>query len=218
MLRGPPGVATPGVRSFRGSIVNRTVFLVDGFNVYHSLRESERVLGRSLFWLDVVSLCRSYLHALPGKAQAGEVWYFSALAHQREQEHLGTVARQTAYFAALEASGTRVRLGQFKARALRCPICGSRFTRWEEKETDVAIGAAMTRFVCDDACDTLVLVTGDTDLAPAFRTSRDRDPSKTLAVIFPFRRANAELKTVADAAFTIKASTYARHQLPRGVR
>jgi len=87
---------TPGVSFLLGVIVNRTVFLVDGFNVYHSLRESERVLGRSLFWLDVVGLCRSYLHALPGKAQVGEVWYFSALAHQREAEHPGTVARQTA--------------------------------------------------------------------------------------------------------------------------
>ena len=72
----------------------------------------------------------------------------------------------------------------------------------------------MTRLVCDDACDTVVLVTGDTDLVPAVRTARDRDPSKTLAVVFPYRRANAELKRVADAAFTIKAATYARPQLP----
>jgi uncharacterized LabA/DUF88 family protein len=61
-----------------------------------------------------------------------------------------------------------------------------------------------------------VLVTGDTDLVPALTTSRDRDPRKTLAVLFPYRRANAELKRVVDASFTIKATAYARHQLSRG--
>ena len=89
-------------------------------------------------------------------------------------------------------------------------------SRSRRQATDVAIGTTLTRLVCDDACDTVVLVTGDTDLVPALTTSRDRDPRKTLAVLFPYRRANAELKRVVDASFTIKATAYARHQLSRG--
>ncbi len=214
MLRGPPGVATPGAFLFRGSIVNRTVFLVDGFNLYHSVVEGERVLGRRLRQLDVASLCASYLHALPGRNLLQGVIHFSALPHHLEARRPGAVLRQSRYLEALRATGVETRLGQFKRRERMCPLCGRRFATYEEKETDVAIGATMVRLVCDDACDTVVLVTGDTDLVPAVTTARDRDPAKTLAVLFPYRRANAELKRVADAAFTIKAGSYVRHQLP----
>ena len=215
MLRGPPGVATPGAFLFWGSIVNRTVFLVDGFNLYHSVLDGERVLGRSMRWLDVSSLCSSYLHALPGKSVLQGVVHFSALPHHLEAKRPGVVHRQMRYLEALRATGVETRLGQFKRRERMCPQCGCCFATFEEKETDVAIGTTLTRLVCDDASDTVVLVTGDTDLVPAVTTARDRDSDKTLAVVFPYRRANAELKRVADVAFTIKATTYARHQLPR---
>ena len=217
MLRGPPGVATPGASSFWGSIVNRTVFLVDGYNLYHSLLDGERVLGRSLRRLDVFSLCSSYLHALPGESVLQGVIHFSALPHHLEARRPGVVHGQMRYLEALRATGVETRLGQFKRRERTCPLCGRGFVTFEEKETDVAIGTTLTRLVCDDACDTVVLVTGDTDLVPAVTTARDRDPGKTLAVLFPYRRANAELKRVADTAFTMKATNYARHQLPNAL-
>ena len=213
MLRGPPGVATPGAFLFWGSIVNRTVFLVDGFNLYHSVLDGERALGRSLRWLDVASLCSSYLHALPGDSVLQGIIHFSALPHHLEARRPGVVRRQMRYLEALRTTGVETRLGQFKRRERTCPWCGRRFVTFEEKETDVAIGTVLTRLVCDDACDTVVLVTGDTDLVPALTMGRDRDPGKTLAVLFPYRRASAQLKHVADASFTIKAKTYARHQL-----
>jgi uncharacterized LabA/DUF88 family protein len=214
MLRGPPGVATPGAFLFRGSIVNRTVFLVDGFNLHHSVLDSERLLGCRLRRLDVASLCAAYVHALPGRNTLERIVHYSALPHHLEAAQPGVIHRRQAYLEALRATGVETRLGQFKRRQRTCPFCGHRFATFEEKETDVAIGATMTRLVCDDACDTVVLVTGDTDLVPAFRAARDRDPSKTLAVMFPYRRANAELKAVADVALSIKATTYTRHQLP----
>jgi uncharacterized LabA/DUF88 family protein len=213
MLRGPPGVATPGAFLFLGAIVNRTVFLVDGFNLYHSVLDAERLLGHRLRRLDVSSLCASYLHALPGLSHMTGVVHFSALPHHLESRRPGAVSRQKRYLQALRTSGVETRLGQFKRRERTCPICGRRFETFEEKETDVAIGSTMTRLVCEDACDILVLVTGDTDLVPALRTARECDPGKTLAVLFPYRRANAELKAAADLSFTIKAASYARHQL-----
>jgi len=215
MLRGPPGVATPGVSLFRGSFVNRTIFLVDGFNLYHSVLDGERALGQPLRWLDVASLCSSYLHALPGESVLSAVVYFSALPHHLEARRPGVVVRQMRYLAALRKTGVETRLGQFKRRQRTCPLCGRRFSTFEEKETDVAIGVALTRLVCDDGCDTAVLVTGDTDLVPAIETARARDPGKTLAVVFPYRRANAELQRIVDRAFTIKVGAYARYQLPQ---
>jgi hypothetical protein len=214
MLRGPPGVATPGDFLFWGSIVNRTVFLVDGFNLYHSLLDGERVLGRDLRWLDVAGLCASYLHALPGDNVRTHVIHFSALPHHLELRRPGVVARQLRYLSALSATGVETRLGQFKRRVRVCPCCGRHFATFEEKETDVAIGTTMTSLICADECDTVVLVTGDTDLLPAVRTARERGPGKRVAVLFPFKRANAQLKREVDYSFTIKAGSYARHQLP----
>ena len=209
----PPGLRPRGF-SFSGVIVNRCVFLVDGLNLYHSLLDAERATGRSLRSLDVASLCRSYVHTLPGRSTITTIDYFSAVAHHREAVHPSTVARQVAYFSALQAAGVDVHLGQFKAKTLVCPLCGGRYLAWEEKETDVAIGTRLLELLARDLCDTAVLVTGDTDLVPAMRAARRLCPDKTLGVVQPYRRVNRELSRSADFAVTIRAAKYARHQLP----
>jgi uncharacterized LabA/DUF88 family protein len=135
------------------------------------------------------------------------------VAHHREPQHAGTVARQIAYFSALEATGVQVHLGQFKATGRTCPLCHRRFDAWEEKETDVAIGARLLELVCRDECDTAVLVTGDTDLVPAMCSARRLDSAKRLVVLQPYRRVNRELSRCADRALIIRAASYARHQL-----
>ena len=122
------------------------------------------------------------------------------------------MARQVAYFSKLEGTGVQVRLGQFKARSMVCPHCGRRFVGWEEKETDVAIGARLLEYVCRAECDTAVLVTGDTDLVPAMRAARRLDPTRRLMVLQPYRRANRELVRSADGAMAIRVPSYARHQ------
>jgi uncharacterized LabA/DUF88 family protein len=86
--------------------------------------------------------------------------------------------------------------------------------RWEEKETDVAIGARLLELICKDMCDTAVLVTGDTDLVPAIRAARRLDPAKDIVALQPYRRVNRELSRCADRALTIRVASYARHQLP----
>jgi len=214
MLRGPPGVATPGVRSFWGSIVNRTVFLVDGFNVYHSLLDAERVLRRPLLRLDVAGLCASYLHVLPGRSATPRIVYFTALAHHLEKRRPGQRARQARYLAGLRATGVDVRLGRFKAKSLTCPLCGRTFVRFEEKETDVALGVQLLEYALQDSCDAVVLVSGDSDLVPALVAARRLASSTTLVAGLPFGRTNAALERAADMAFTIKPSAYARYQLP----
>ena len=140
--------------------------------------------------------------------------YFAAVALHREARRPGTVARQVAYFSALEATGVHVRLGHFKAKSQACPLCGGAFVAWEEKETDVAIGAGLLEIVCRDLCDTVVLVTGDTDLVPAIRAARRLDPTKDLVALQPYRRVNRDLTRCADQALTIRVASYARHQLP----
>ncbi len=40
---------------------NRLAFLVDAFNLYHSLVEAAKEIRASTRWLDVHALCESYL-------------------------------------------------------------------------------------------------------------------------------------------------------------
>jgi uncharacterized LabA/DUF88 family protein len=213
-----PRGCDPGGFFISEANVNRAAFLVDGFNLAHSVRDGERVAGRSLSWLDVAGLCAAHLHALPGPTAMGDVYYFSALAHHLEARRPGLVARQATYFSALRATGVALRLARFKGRDITCPRCGSRFRRYEEKETDVAIGVKMVEIACRGGCDTLALVSGDSDLVPAAEMVRAIAPRISVAVMFPYRRANDQLRRLAARFFTLKAAAYARHQLPDVVR
>jgi hypothetical protein len=86
--------------------MNRTVFLIDGFNLYHSVKEASRDLrGVSTKWLDIASLCKSYLYIIGNKAQLQGIYYFSALARHLEAANPGVTSRHQAFIRCLEASG-----------------------------------------------------------------------------------------------------------------
>ena len=212
--RGPPGVATPGVSSFRGSFVNRVLCLIDGFNVYHSLRDCERDTGARVRWLDLRSLCSSLLHALPGDCVIGDVVYFSALAHHIESSRPGTIERHQQYIDVLRASGITVRLGHFKRRRVVCPVCGAARDRYEEKETDVAIASRLLAPESRERFELALIVTGDTDLVPAIQTARSGTAGLAVAVAFPYRRVNRQLRFAADASVRLGRASYLRNQFP----
>ena len=66
-----------------------------------------------------------------------------------------------------------------------------------------------------DRCDTVVLMTGDTDIAPAVRTARRLFSEKRICFAFPFGRKNRELaKLATDQYFTMSAQSYASNQFP----
>lgn len=68
-------------------MTNRTAFIIDGFNLYHSVRQASHDLGlgeKGTKWLDIRALCSSYLHVIGGAAQLANIYYFSALATHLE--------------------------------------------------------------------------------------------------------------------------------------
>jgi uncharacterized LabA/DUF88 family protein len=67
--------------------------------------------------------------------------------------------------------------------------------------------------VISDHCDVAVIVSGDTDVAPAIRSAKRLAPDKRICVSTPYKRTNAELQQVAHQCFRIRAETYARHLL-----
>ncbi len=198
---------------------NRTTFLIDGFNVYHSIREAQKDLGCSngFKWLDFRALCSSYLHLVGGKAELKDVYYFSALATHCQYNNPGVVVRHRAYIKALRSSGVRVELGRFKAKRVFCQLCKRLFDCHEEKETDVAISVKILELFHLDECDTIVIVSGDTDIAPAVRTAKRLFPSKLVAFAFPYARFNGELKALAHLCWNIDRRHYSKFQFPDSI-
>ncbi len=93
--------------------MNRTIFLVDGFNLYFSLKQAEKDFGKSTRWLDLNSLCKSYLSQVGNKAQLQDIYYFSALAHHLTTIDPYMVKRHQDYISCLKNSGVQVELGRF---------------------------------------------------------------------------------------------------------
>jgi len=100
----------------------------------------------------------------------------------------------------LRGTGVQVSLGQFK--------------RKKEKETDVAIACKLFEICYTNSAESIVLITGDTDLAPAVRLCQRLFPHLTFLFAFPYLRVNDELRILAPGSFKIKASQYFAHQFP----
>ncbi|HEX7706207.1 MAG TPA: hypothetical protein VF701_07085 [Thermoanaerobaculia bacterium] len=82
--------------------MNRTTFIVDGFNLYHSVCDASRALGLAgagVKWLNLRKLCESYLSLIGGPAQLERIYYFSALATHLESAKPDLTLRHRAYLA-----------------------------------------------------------------------------------------------------------------------
>lgn len=194
--------------------------LVDGFNLYHSIREVRRKTGAECRWLDIRSLCESMLHTIGGGAEIVRIDYFSALAHHLDASHPGTVARHERYIDALRTTGVTPHLGVFKPKDVRyrSRTCEVLLKRHEEKETDVAIAAAIVESAVQQYCAALMLVSGDTDLVPALTAARRVRPDIQLSCLFPPYRSNEAFRRHADAVFKISPKKLPGHLLPDPVQ
>jgi uncharacterized LabA/DUF88 family protein len=194
-------------------------FVVDGFNLYHSILDMRRDNGNDYRWLDLRAMCRGRLYTIHPKATLGDVFYFSALATHLQREQTDKLERHHAYLAALTVSGVHICLGRFKSRRIeyRSADCYVKLRRHEEKESDVSMALKLVELAGDPACAAVVLVSGDTDLAPAVRAAKEAAPAKPVYVMFPYRRAHDELRSLATKASRLGEPAYAASQFPERV-
>ena len=195
----------------------RIIFLIDGFNVYHSVLRLKRDTGHNTKWLDLSSLCRSYLHLFGKQAKLETIYYFSALPHYLSQRNPAKILRHETYLSCLRSTGIQVELGRFKEKDAFCPNCRTSFLRHEEKETDVAIGTTLLEILLTDACDIAIIVSGDTDLSPAVKKGQSLSSDKKVVFAFPYARKNKELSSLAEGSFSIGRKQYIRYQFPNPV-
>ncbi len=142
----------------------RVAAFVDSFNLYHALRD----LGRDhLKWLNLRMLCEHF--ARRPALSLVDVFYFSAYATWRPSSY----RRHREYVRALQANGVKAVMGRFKGRD------------HEEKETDVNIALHLLLGGLRGRFDRALLVSGDSDLAPAVRLLRAEAPGVDVRILTP---------------------------------
>jgi uncharacterized LabA/DUF88 family protein len=197
--------------------MSAVTFLIDGFNVYHSLLRFKRDTGFNAKWLDLASLCKSYLHLFGKGATLESIRYFSAVPHYLSRQDPAKIQRHQTYLKCLDSMGIKIILGRFKEKDTYCPKCRSLFLKHEEKETDVSIGITLLEIFFTHVCDIAVIVSGDTDLSPAVRKCQSLFSRKKIIFAFPYARKNKELFTLAPDSFSISAKQYIRYQFPNPI-
>lgn len=189
----------------------RTIFYVDGFNLYYGAVRATPALK----WLDLDRYCkllRPHDHII-------SIRYFSALVSGP------TKPNQESYLRALSTTPlVEVILGKFKQKKVKCGVstCTSPGQKWyqipEEKRTDVNIAVFMLDDAYQNACDQMIIFSGDSDLVPAINMVRKRFPAKKIIVYVPsrdpVRGAAVELRTAAHINRTLPLQLLSKSQFP----
>jgi len=178
----------------------RVITYIDGFNLYFGIRAEAIKRGsrhnpdprwyRHL-WLDMVALGENMLNPMQ-KLVATKYFTAAIIASAEKQD------RQNKY---LDALRTRPRieviLGRFEPDRKECDRCGHPAYHPQEKKTDVNIATSLIVDALDDKFDTAIIVSGDSDLAPALDVVKKKKPEKRLVVAFPPNRYSKELEDLA---------------------
>jgi len=174
--------------------MTRVSAFIDGFNLYHAILATGQ---NHLKWANLRQLCEVF--APRPQFDLGDVFFFTAYAPWRQASY----ARHREFVQALASVGVTTVLGEFKKKDRECFACGSRWTDHEEKETDVNIAIHLLNEARRGSFERALIVSGDSDLAPAVRMLRSEFPGKQVRVITPVgRRSSKELGIAAgDLSF-----------------
>lgn len=188
--------------------VKRVAAYIDGFNLYHGLHED----GRRHLWLDLEGLAHSLLK--PGQ-ELVVARYFTA----RVRNNPASERRQTRYLKALAAHSAilDIRYGRFQEKSMRCRRCTRSWTTYEEKESDVALAVSLVADGLNGLFDTALIISADSDMAPAIRELRASRPEVRVLAALPPNRNSNDLRAHCDASFSIGAAKIRQAQLPETV-
>jgi uncharacterized LabA/DUF88 family protein len=175
--------------------MNRISFLIDGFNLYHSLEENRDY--HKYKWLNIRKLCECFVSS---KSEIASVKYFSAYATWIPDKY----QRHMQYVRALKSTSVEVILGKFKKKTRLCLTCRKYYLSHEEKRTDVNIAIQLLLVAMNDECDTIIIVSGDSDLIPAIQAVKSYFPNKKIGIIIPIGRVAVELENEVDFRMRIK--------------
>ena len=188
---------------------------IDGFNLYYSLKDATSFSGcPNVKWLNIASLCKFFIEG-PARGFLRQplschcIHYFSAKPMHAPPP---TRNRYDLYMNCLRKTGIEVHLGNYRRRKARCKLCKREYSYHEEKETDVAIGVTLLQKTIENNLDTVIVISGDSDLIPAYTALKEMRPDIARIVVMPYRRSLNIVKKSVDYVINIKPKHYMKHQ------
>lgn len=176
----------------------RVIAYIDGFNLYQGMREGGL---RHCYWLNLEALITRLLK--PSQTLA-RIRYFTASVVGNHDKG----RRQATYLDALRLlPSVTIQFGVYQSEPIRCGRCHVNWTIPKEKQTDVAIATAMMLDAHNRACETAMLVTGDSDLIPPVQAIRKNFTDMRVVVAFPPNRVTRQLQQTAHAHIFINRAT-----------
>jgi uncharacterized LabA/DUF88 family protein len=191
---------------------------IDGFNLYYGMK---RKYDRRYLWLDVVGLVRR----LRPEDEVVTVKYFTTIVRG---EPIAS-ANQINYVDALKVhSGPvlEVHAGWFRRRKLApCKECGQHWQcgcprrprSYEEMETDVALAAAMVEDAARGLADVALLVSADSDFAPAVAAVKRINPDLPVILAMPPGNLQPHKRFDDVGFFSINETALRQSQLPEQI-
>jgi len=177
----------------------KVIVYIYGFNLYFGLREQG---WRKYMWLDLVRFAQGLL--FDGQHLVATKYFTSRVA-----SHVAKQKRQSTYLDALDTlKGLSIYYGQYQAQEQQCQKCGFKFLQPNEKKTDVNIATQMMTDAFQDNCDTLILVTADSDLTGPIEAIRQLFSDKAVMVAFPPKRFSADLQKVASGCLYLRENKF----------
>jgi uncharacterized LabA/DUF88 family protein len=183
----------------------KLIVYIDGFNLYHGLHAQ---FGTSMLWLDLIELSRS----LRPNQNLVAVKYFTAPVLNEPDAQ----ARQAHYINALQSLYPdifHVIQGRYQTKTMVCRSCSHTYVKYEEKETDVNIAVSLVADTALELMDTALIVSADSDLAPAVKAAKGLSKDLFIAAAFPPRRNSSELKRILPNSFRIGDNKIRQNQL-----
>lgn len=185
--------------------MEKVIFFIDGFNLYHALLDNKRL--NQYKWLDLTSLTHKFILKTD---KIEDIYYFTALTTWSPDK----VKRHKDFIKAQEIKGVKIIYGEFKRKDKLCPICKKTYQTFEEKQTDVNIAIQLLKLAIQDKYDKAFIISGDSDLIPSIEAVKSAFPNKQIGVIIPIYRSAEQLKQTCDFYMKMKEKHLQSSMLP----
>ena len=186
----------------------RVVVYVDGFNLYYGIK-SKRWERHG--WIDLHRLSKNLLRN--GQTLMAVRYFTTRISSPHNDPNKS--GRQNTYLEALATlPDLHIHYGIYLPKERTCSSCGAVWQTYEEKMTDVNIAVELLGDAQDNAFDTAIIVSGDSDLIGPVEAIRRRYPKKRVVIAFPPDRVSRRLRGAASASFTIGRKVLSDSQLP----
>ena len=188
--------------------MERVIAYIDGYNLYYGLRTKR---WQRYYWLNLQQMMTRLLK--PAQTLQSTKYFTARVSSPADK-----VKRQNTY---LEALGTlsdlHIFYGHFLEETIICRNCGHTYTTHHEKMTDVNIALQMLTDAFQNAFDTALLVSADSDLVGPVRTIQTLFPAKKVVVVFPPARRSAALQKTAYKYLYLGQNVLRKSQFPEEV-